>query len=333
MHEGRRHGQGRRLQGARRIEQRLRRARDLCGWPQRVYRVSPKTSGLTKPRPCRIAARLRLSRRFRRSRLATTRRGALTALRALLHRRRGAAARERRRRAFRAPPTASPTSPASGPVPASRHTGKDTDNATVRRYTEANMAPIKPGGEGAAQPAVRGNVRIDDPTAVCLPNGLTRQIPSPYAQQWIQTPDAARDPVPVHAFLPRDSDWRAEPAARGRHRADVHGRFDRLVGRRHAGHRHDRTERVAARCLPPGGRQLALAQRPDARGGTNPFHRATNASYDVTIDDPAIFGTVDREMGDAAEADVEDPRVHLRRQRSVPRGECTEADVQKSATN
>ena len=34
----------------------------------------------------------------------------------------------------------------------------------------------------------RSNYNIDDPTAVCLPNGLTRQIPSPYAQQWIQTP-------------------------------------------------------------------------------------------------------------------------------------------------
>jgi hypothetical protein len=60
--------------------------------------------------------------------------------------------------------------------PGFAHTGKDTDTATVRRYTDANMAPLKPGGKGLYR-KYSGNVRIDDPTAVCLPNGLTRQIP------------------------------------------------------------------------------------------------------------------------------------------------------------
>lgn len=72
--------------------------------------------------------------------------------------------------------------------PGFAHTGEDTDRATVRRYTEANMAPLKPGGKERLYRPYSGNVRVDDPTAVCLPNGLTRQIPSPYAQQWIQTP-------------------------------------------------------------------------------------------------------------------------------------------------
>jgi len=72
--------------------------------------------------------------------------------------------------------------------PGFAHTGSDTDTAQVRRYTEANMAPIKPGGKSLLNRSYTGNVRIDDPTAICLPNGLTRQIPSPYAQQWIQTP-------------------------------------------------------------------------------------------------------------------------------------------------
>jgi hypothetical protein len=73
--------------------------------------------------------------------------------------------------------------------PGFRHTGKDTDNATVRLYTDAKMAPMKPDGKSLFYKPHTGNVRIDDPTAVCLPNGLTRQIPSPYAQQFIQTAD------------------------------------------------------------------------------------------------------------------------------------------------
>jgi hypothetical protein len=73
--------------------------------------------------------------------------------------------------------------------PGFAHTGKETDNATVRRYTETAMSPIKPGAEKILNRAYSGDVRKDDPTAVCLPNGLTRQIPSPYAQQWIQTPE------------------------------------------------------------------------------------------------------------------------------------------------
>ena len=68
------------------------------------------------------------------------------------------------------------------------HTGKDVDKAQVRRYTDANMSPIKPEGKRLLNRPYSGDVRIDDPTAICLPNGLTRQIPSPYAQQWIQTP-------------------------------------------------------------------------------------------------------------------------------------------------
>src|SRR5262245_31069299 len=56
--------------------------------------------------------------------------------------------------------------------PGFRHTGKDTDNATVRLYTDAKMAPMKPEGKSLFYKPHTGNVRIDDPTAVCLPNGL-----------------------------------------------------------------------------------------------------------------------------------------------------------------
>ena len=67
------------------------------------------------------------------------------------------------------------------------HTGKPEDAPKVMLYTTKNMAPIKPDGQALLYRPHTGNVRLDDPTAVCLPNGLTRQIPSPYAQQWIQT--------------------------------------------------------------------------------------------------------------------------------------------------
>ena len=42
--------------------------------------------------------------------------------------------------------------------PGFRHTGKPTDNATVRRYTEANMTARKPGGEALFNRPPAGNV-------------------------------------------------------------------------------------------------------------------------------------------------------------------------------
>jgi hypothetical protein len=64
----------------------------------------------------------------------------------------------------------------------------DTDSPRVTTYEPAKMSPYKPGGESFLNRRATGNAIVDDPTAACLPNGLTRQILSPYAQQWIQTP-------------------------------------------------------------------------------------------------------------------------------------------------
>ena len=64
----------------------------------------------------------------------------------------------------------------------------DTDTPRVTTYDTAKMSPFKPGGDSFMnRPATHDPIK-DDPTAGCLPNGLTRQILSPYAQQWIQTP-------------------------------------------------------------------------------------------------------------------------------------------------
>ena len=65
----------------------------------------------------------------------------------------------------------------------------DTDNASVTTYKPENMSPFKPGGEAFMNRRATGNAITDDPTAACLPNGLTRQFLSPYAQQWVQTPN------------------------------------------------------------------------------------------------------------------------------------------------
>ena len=64
----------------------------------------------------------------------------------------------------------------------------DTDTPRVSAYDAKNFSPVKPGGEFWLKRKLTGITRIDDPTAFCLPNGLTRQILSPYAQQWIQSP-------------------------------------------------------------------------------------------------------------------------------------------------
>src|SRR5437762_13371590 len=61
----------------------------------------------------------------------------------------------------------------------------DTDTPAVTPYDLKKMAPFKPGGEALMNRPLTGDVLKDDPTAVCLPNGLPRQIVSPYAQQWI----------------------------------------------------------------------------------------------------------------------------------------------------
>jgi hypothetical protein len=62
----------------------------------------------------------------------------------------------------------------------------DTDSPRVTTYDTSKMSPFKAGGQAFMDRKATGNEVTDDPTASCLPNGLTRQILSPYAQQWIQ---------------------------------------------------------------------------------------------------------------------------------------------------
>jgi len=173
--------------------------------------------------------------------------------------------------------------------PGFAHTGKPTDNATVRRYTESNMTPLKPGGQALLNRPYTGNVRLDDPTAVCLPNGLTRQIPSPYAQQWIQTadqlvvlyeymhffrvipfgpPNRAHTPVDEPTYMGDSIAWWEEDTLV----IDTIGLNEWLLD---AYHPEDGGSRWHSD-------QIHVVERIR-------YTDSTNASYDVTIDDPAIF--------------------------------------------
>jgi hypothetical protein len=64
----------------------------------------------------------------------------------------------------------------------------DTDTPSVTRFDRKKMASFQPGGEARMVHKITGDILQDDPTAVCLPNGLARQILSPYPQQFIQAP-------------------------------------------------------------------------------------------------------------------------------------------------
>jgi len=173
--------------------------------------------------------------------------------------------------------------------PGFRHTGKETDSATVRRYTEMNMTPVKPEGQALFNRPPANNVRIDDPTAVCLPNGLTRQIPSPYAQQWIQTPEQLvmlYEYMHFFRIIPIGAPNRphgeiAEPTYMGDSIAwweddtlviDTIGLNEWLLD---ATHGEDGSSRWHSD-------QLHVVERIR-------FTDPTNASYDVTLDDPVVF--------------------------------------------
>jgi len=65
----------------------------------------------------------------------------------------------------------------------------DTDTPIIRGFDGKIMPPTKPAGDAILFRPTTGDLRIDDPIALCLPYGFTSQIFSPYAQQWIQAPN------------------------------------------------------------------------------------------------------------------------------------------------
>jgi hypothetical protein len=65
----------------------------------------------------------------------------------------------------------------------------DTDTPRVTNFDPAKMAPFQPGAEARFRQKPTGDVRHDDPTELCLPDGHPREALAPYATQFVQTPD------------------------------------------------------------------------------------------------------------------------------------------------
>ncbi len=78
----------------------------------------------------------------------------------------------------------------AGPAFSHRVGPGDTDTPIVTSFDRNRMAPFAPGGEAIFRQPPNGDLRHDDPTALCLPDGHPREALAPYAQQISQTPDA-----------------------------------------------------------------------------------------------------------------------------------------------
>jgi hypothetical protein len=77
----------------------------------------------------------------------------------------------------------------AGPAFAHNVGPNDTDTPVVTNFDPRRMSPLLPGAEAKFRQAPTGDVRHDDPTELCLPDGHPREALAPYAQQIVQTPD------------------------------------------------------------------------------------------------------------------------------------------------
>ena len=64
----------------------------------------------------------------------------------------------------------------------------DTEANILNRYDPKVFPPFVSGGETIYNPGPRGELRLDDPLALCIPVGVPRLITGPFAQQWIHAP-------------------------------------------------------------------------------------------------------------------------------------------------
>ncbi len=59
----------------------------------------------------------------------------------------------------------------------------------IRPYDATKMSSLTPLGEAEFYRPFSGDLKIDDPIALCLPYGFSGQILVPYAQQWVHSDD------------------------------------------------------------------------------------------------------------------------------------------------
>ena len=77
----------------------------------------------------------------------------------------------------------------------------DTDAATPAALARLNpdlFPPFQPGGEEFMFRDPVGDIRVDDPVALCFPDGMPREAFTFYPQQWVQTP---RHVVIINEFM------------------------------------------------------------------------------------------------------------------------------------
>ena len=124
-----------------------------------------------------------------------------------------------------------------------------------------------------------------EPHARCHPSGVARQFMTPYGVEFVEMPELQRiyifDEGGPHTFRIVYMDGRTHPA---KVVPTALRPFDRLVGRRHAGRRHDRVQRaILARPA------RAPAHRSAAHDRTLYAHQRRGMKYEVTVDDPGAY--------------------------------------------
>src|SRR5580700_2103457 len=168
----------------------------------------------------------------------------------------------------------------AGPAFAHNVGPNDTDTPVVTNFDPGRMSPLLPGAESKFRQAPTGDVRHDDPTELCLPDGHPREALAPYAQQIVQTPDTIvflYEYMHFFRVIPIDKPHpeEVEPTFMGDAVAKWEG--DALV-----------IDTIALRewtlSASNGWHSDALHTTERLR-----YVDATTVSYEITIDDPKIF--------------------------------------------
>jgi len=168
----------------------------------------------------------------------------------------------------------------AGPAFAHNVGPNDTDTPVVTSFDPRKMSPFVPGAEAKFRQRPNGDLRHDDPTALCLPDGHPREVLAPYAQQWIQTPEKI---VILYEYM---HFFRVIPIGKA-HPADVDLTFEGDAVAKWEG------DTLVIDTI--GLREWTLA-------ASNQWHSdalhtierlrhtdATTVSYEITIDDPKVY--------------------------------------------
>ncbi|HEY7334428.1 MAG TPA: hypothetical protein VH639_06065 [Bryobacteraceae bacterium] len=156
----------------------------------------------------------------------------------------------------------------------------DTDAPHITGFDRNKMSPLLPGVESIFRQPNNGDLRHDDPTALCLPDGHPREALAPYATQIVQTPDTV---VILYEYM---HFFRVIPIGKP-HPDDVELTFmgdgvakwdgDTLV-----------IDTIGLKSWPI---SASNQWHSDALHTIERLHHvdATTVSYEITIDDPKIF--------------------------------------------